>query len=90
MLVFMWSLEKAGGLGWAIAVLYVVCCVLRLARFNVASSNPDIPAWAGRQKVWDTLFKAVKFGVFQVPFEIARVTPGTREARTITACCLRP
>ena len=47
MLVFMWSLEKAGGLGWAIAVLYVVCCVLRLARFNVASSNPDIPAWAG-------------------------------------------
>jgi len=47
MLVFMWSLEKAGGLGWAIAVLYVVCCVLRLARFNVASSNPDKPAWAG-------------------------------------------
>ncbi len=43
----MWSLEKAGGLGWAIAVLYVVCCVLRLARFNVASTNPDIPAWAG-------------------------------------------
>jgi CDP-diacylglycerol--serine O-phosphatidyltransferase len=47
LLVFMWSLEKAGGLGWAIAVLYVVCCVLRLARFNVASTNPDIPAWAG-------------------------------------------
>lgn len=47
MLVFMWSLEKAGGLGWAIAVLYVVCCVLRLARFNVAASNADKPAWAG-------------------------------------------
>jgi CDP-diacylglycerol--serine O-phosphatidyltransferase len=47
MLIFMWSLEKAGGLGWAIAVLFVVCCVLRLARFNVASTNPDIPTWAG-------------------------------------------
>ena len=47
MLVFMWSLDRAGGLGWAIAVLFVVCCVLRLARFNVASTDPDLPAWAG-------------------------------------------
>ena len=47
LLMYMWSLEKAGGLGWAIAVLYVVGCVLRLARFNVAATNPDIPAWAG-------------------------------------------
>lgn len=47
MLVFMWSLDQAGGLGWAIAVLFVVCCVLRLARFNVAAADPDIPAWEG-------------------------------------------
>lgn len=47
MLIFMWSLEKAGGLGWAVAVLFVVCCVLRLARFNVAATDPDKPAWAG-------------------------------------------
>lgn len=47
LLVFMWSLNQAGGLGWAVAVLFVVCCVLRLARFNVAATNPDIPAWAG-------------------------------------------
>lgn len=47
MLMFMWSLDKAGGLGWAISVLFVVCCVLRLARFNVTSHDPDLPAWAG-------------------------------------------
>lgn len=47
LLVFMWSLNQAGGLGWAIAVLFVVCCVLRLARFNVAANDPDKPAWAG-------------------------------------------
>lgn len=47
MLVFMWSLNSAGGLGWAISVLFVVCCVLRLARFNVTSHDPDLPAWAG-------------------------------------------
>lgn len=46
MLIFMWSLDNAGGIGWAIAVLYVVCCVLRLARFNVTSHDPDLPAWA--------------------------------------------
>jgi CDP-diacylglycerol--serine O-phosphatidyltransferase len=47
LLMFMWSLEKASGAGWAISVLFVVCCVLRLARFNVASHDPDLPAWAG-------------------------------------------
>lgn len=47
MLMFLWSLADAGGLGWAIAVLFVVCCVLRLARFNVASADSDLPAWAG-------------------------------------------
>ncbi|MBT5049875.1 MAG: phosphatidylcholine/phosphatidylserine synthase [Rhodospirillaceae bacterium] len=47
MLIFMWSLDKAGGPGWAISVLFVVCCVLRLARFNVTSHDPDLPAWAG-------------------------------------------
>jgi len=47
MLVFMWGLADAGGIGWAIAVLFVVCCVLRLARFNVTSHDPDMPAWAG-------------------------------------------
>lgn len=46
MLIFLWSLGSAGGLGWTISLLYVVCCVLRLARFNVASSDPDLPAWA--------------------------------------------
>jgi CDP-diacylglycerol--serine O-phosphatidyltransferase len=47
MLIYLWSLNNAGGIGWAIAVLFVVCSVLRLARFNVASSETDLPAWAG-------------------------------------------
>ena len=47
MLIYLWSLNNAGGIGWAIAVLFVVCSVLRLARFNVASAETDLPAWAG-------------------------------------------
>lgn len=46
MLIYLWSLNSAGGTGWAIALLFVVCCVLRLARFNVASSDTDLPVWA--------------------------------------------
>jgi len=47
LLVYLWSLGSAGGIGWVIALIFAVCCVLRLARFNVASADPDLPAWAG-------------------------------------------
>lgn len=46
-MIYLWSLGAAGGLGWTISLLYVVCCVLRLARFNITSADPDLPAWAG-------------------------------------------
>ena len=47
MLIYFWSLNNVGGIGWAIATLFVVCCVLRLARFNVASADTELPPWAG-------------------------------------------
>ncbi len=46
-MIYLWSLGAAGGLGWTISLLFVVCCVLRLARFNIAVADPDLPAWAG-------------------------------------------
>ena len=33
--VYFWELNKYGKLGWAITLIYSVCCVLRLARFNL-------------------------------------------------------
>jgi CDP-diacylglycerol--serine O-phosphatidyltransferase len=46
--VYMWSLQDAGGLGWAISLLFAVCCGLRLARFNVAlDSKESMPPWTG-------------------------------------------
>jgi len=36
LIVFLWTLSEAGGLGWAIVLLFAVCCALRLARFNTA------------------------------------------------------
>ena len=45
MLMYLWSLNNAGGIGWAISVLFVVCSILRLARFNVSSVAADVPVW---------------------------------------------
>lgn len=34
LVLYFWSLQAAGGVGWAAALFLVVCCGLRLARFN--------------------------------------------------------
>ncbi len=34
-LLYFWELNKYGKLGWAVSLLYSVCCVIRLARFNL-------------------------------------------------------
>ena len=34
-ILYFWELNTYGNLGWAIALIYSVCCVLRLARFNL-------------------------------------------------------
>ena len=45
-IVYLWSLQTAGGFGWALALLFGVCCGLRLARFNTAAlSEGVVPAW---------------------------------------------
>ena len=35
LILYFWELVNYGKLGWAIALTYSVCCVLRLARFNL-------------------------------------------------------
>ena len=35
LILYFWELNTYGKLGWAIALIYSVCCVLRLARFNL-------------------------------------------------------
>ena len=34
-ILYFWELNNYGKLGWAIALIYSVCCVIRLARFNL-------------------------------------------------------
>ncbi len=35
-LIYLWTLSDAGGIGWAACLVYAACCALRLARFNTA------------------------------------------------------
>ena len=36
-ILYFWQLNNYGKLGWAITLIYSVCCVLRLARFNLTN-----------------------------------------------------
>lgn len=45
-LVYFWALQPIRGIGWAIAMLFAVCCALRLARFNTEADDPQRPRWS--------------------------------------------
>ena len=40
-ILYFWELNSYGKLGWAIALIYSVCCVLRLARFNLTKNDSE-------------------------------------------------
>lgn len=40
-ILYFWELNNYGKLGWAIALIYSVCCVIRLARFNLTKIESD-------------------------------------------------
>ena len=43
-ILYFWTLQDAGGVGWAIILFFIVCCALRLARFN--SMHDKMPPYA--------------------------------------------
>ena len=42
-IMYFWKLNELGRIGWLICLIYVICVVLRLARFNVSSEKE--PSW---------------------------------------------
>lgn len=48
LLLYQWTLRDLRGIGWALALVFAVCCALRLARFNTRIDNADLPAWTGK------------------------------------------
>src|SRR5690606_15300814 len=46
-LMYAWSLQELGKLGWMAAFVYVACAALRLARFNSQNQNEDKKFFTG-------------------------------------------
>ena len=40
-IIYFWELNKYGKIGWAVTLIYSVCCVLRLARFNLTKFSAE-------------------------------------------------
>ena len=38
LMLYVWDLNVYGNLGWVITLIYIICCCLRLARFNLTSN----------------------------------------------------
>jgi CDP-diacylglycerol--serine O-phosphatidyltransferase len=45
MLLYLWTMGAMQSVGWALVLLYVVCCALRLARFNT-QIGAELPSYA--------------------------------------------
>ena len=41
-IMYFWTLNELGKLGWLIVLVYVVCCALRLARFNIMTYDEEL------------------------------------------------
>ena len=41
--VYHFAMTDAAGFGWIFALVFAICCCLRLARFNVMREQPDAP-----------------------------------------------
>ena len=44
-LLYRWTLNDLGGVGWILVLAFSVCCALRLARFNTALDSANQPTW---------------------------------------------
>jgi CDP-diacylglycerol--serine O-phosphatidyltransferase len=47
LVLYAFLLDRAGSPGWIAALLFVIACGMRLARFNVLEEDHDRPAWQG-------------------------------------------
>ena len=82
-ILYFWGLNNYGKLGWAITLIYSVCCVLRLARFNLTKidnkqlwkSNyfEGVPAPAGGILILMPLF--FELSNLNLSFNIKNLTP---------------
>ena len=82
-ILFFWELKNYGKIGWAITLIFSVCCVLRLARFNLTKIQKEeewkvnyfegIPSPAGGILVLMPLI--FELSSFNIGYEVKNLTP---------------
>ena len=82
-ILYFWELNNYGKLGWAITLIYSVCCVLRLARFNLTKINESqswkinffegVPSPAGGLLILMPLI--YELSMFKLDLNIKNITP---------------
>jgi CDP-diacylglycerol---serine O-phosphatidyltransferase len=66
-ILYLWALRDMPSAGWIAALIYIVCCLLRLARFNIMNRAPEgdgshftgVPSPAGAMLAFMPLFFAL-------------------------------
>ena len=43
LMIYIWNLNLYGNLGWVVTLVFIICCCLRLARFNLSSDVAESP-----------------------------------------------
>jgi CDP-diacylglycerol---serine O-phosphatidyltransferase len=71
-MLYIWTMDQFHGFGWAVVLIFAVCCGLRLARFNTQLGQElppyahnfftGVPAPAGAGLVMIPMFAAFEFG----------------------------
>tara|TARA_B100000965_G_scaffold392256_1_gene401602 strand:- start:223 stop:1008 length:786 start_codon:yes stop_codon:yes gene_type:complete len=82
-ILYFWELNNYGKIGWAVTLIFSVCCVLRLARFNLTKINEEeqwranffegVPSPAGAGLVLLPLI--YDLSNFEIGFEVRNITP---------------
>lgn len=76
LLLYVWTLDEAGKLGWIATVILPVAAALRLARFNVmAKKNDDLPDW--KKRYFCGVPAPAGAGLVLLPAYIYQVSPET-------------
>lgn len=73
MVLYLWALKGEASMGWIAVLIYAICCMLRLARFNVGNKRTDgeepaertsfigVPSPAGAMLVLSPMYLAFCF-----------------------------
>lgn len=82
MVLYLWGMKGEASLGWIAVLIYAICCMLRLARFNVGNKRTDgqepaertsfigVPSPAGAMLVLSPIYLAFCFaGDVHIPAE---------------------